>query len=407
METETPREIESLFVTPFTGKLDAIRCNKTEKKSMNGNDEFSSDIMYSNKSENLDNICLEITFNELFFTKDKKDKIENIIVKSRCPKNDKNKMYLSDFLKDENNNSLKLINAKCECFDIHSNEHLNEYYCVFDRQIICENYKLEHLNHNGENYLISKDKYDSFCLKHILKYTYYCISCNQNLCNKCKQLHNNQCEIKEIKSISQCQIKQLKHKIEIAKNDINNINVFIVKALSLCKMPALIKALNIYKNLNCQIIQYAEYILDITIKKQKSNNLNYQILFNFNNLLERFQSPKYDYLEKKENGEFFKELSIFVKDSNNFILKLKFDENDDNDYVIEYNNIEEKVINDNHNIPNGQIKINDIKTIAQDIYLNEPIGNDYLISKSCHYVNHYKEILKKEKSKKKTKKNGN
>ena len=63
--------------------------------------------------------------------------------------------------------------------------------------------------------------------------------------------------------------------------------------------------------------------------------------------------------------------------------------------------------NDNHNIPNGQIKINDIKTIAQDIYLNEPIGNDYLISKSCHYVNHYKEILKKEKSKKKTKKNGN
>ena len=129
--------------------------------------------------------------------------------------------------------------------------------------------------------------------------------------------------------------------------------------------------------------------------------------FNFNYLLERFQSPKYDYLEKKENGEFFKELSIFVKDSNNFILKLKFDENDDNDYVIEYNNIEEKVINDNHNIPNGQIKINDIKTIAQDIYLNEPIGNDYLISKSCHYVNHYKEILKKEKSKKKTKKNGN
>ena len=400
---ETPKEF---VLTPISNKLkDAIRCNKTEKKSMNGNDEFSSDIMYSNKLENLDNICLEITFNELFFTKDKKDKIENIIVKSRCPKNDKNKMYLSDFLKDENNNSLKLINAKCECFDIHSNEHLNEYYCVFDRQIICENYKLEHLNHNGENYLISKDKYDSFCLKHILKYTYYCISCNQNLCNKCKQLHNNQCEIKEIKSISQCQIKQLKHKIEIAKNDINNINVFIVKALSLCKMPALIKALNNYRDLNYQIIHYAEDILDISIKKGKSNDLNYQIIFNFNYLFDRFQSPNYNYLEKKETGEFLKELSKFVKDSNNFILKLKFDENDNS--IIEYNNIEDKIKYDNNDIPNGQVKINDIKDIAKDIYLNEPIGNDYLSSKSCNYVNHYKDIIKKEKKIHEKTKNGN
>ena len=405
MEKETPREIESLFTTPFPKKLDAIRCNKTEKKSINGIDEISSEIMSSIK---LDNICLEITFNELFFTKDKKDKIENIIVKSKCTKKDKNKMYLSDFLEDKNKNSLKLINAKCECFDIHSNENLNEYYCIYDKQIICENYKLEHLDHNGECYLIDKEKYDSFCFEHILKYTYYCISCNKNLCNKCYQLHNKQCEIKEIKPISHCQINQLKQKIGIAKNDINHINLFIVKALSICKMPALIKALNIYKNLNCQIIQYAEDILDITIKKEKSNNLNYQILFNFNYIFERFQSPEYNYLEKKEKGEFLKEFSKFVKDSNNFIVKLKFDENDfDDDTIAEYNNLEEKVDNCHKDIPNGQENINNIKVIAQDIYLDEPIGNDFLSSKSCNFVKHYKDIIKKDKKKNKTKETKN
>ncbi len=402
MESNSPREIESLFITPFPKKLDAVRCNKTEKKSINGIDEISSEIMYSNK---LDETCLEITFNELFFTKDKKDKIENIIVKSKCTKKDKNKMYLSDFLEDKNKNSLKLINAKCECFDIHSNENLNEYYCIYDKQIICENYKLEHLDHNGECYLIDKEKYDSFCFEHILKYTYYCISCNKNLCNKCHQLHNKQCEIKEIKPISQCQINQIKQKIGIAKNDINHINLFIVKALSICKMPALIKALNNYRDLNYQIIQYAEDILDISIKKGKSNDLNYQIIFNFNYLFDRFQSPNYNYLEKKETGEFLKELSKFVKDSNNFILKLKFDENDNS--IIEYNNIEDKIKYDNNDIPNGQVKINDIKDIAKDIYLNEPIGNDYLSSKSCNYVNHYKDIIKKEKKINEKTKNGN
>ena len=64
-------------------------------------------------------------------------------------------------------------------------------------------------------------------------------------------------------------------------------------------MESLIKALNIYKTLNCLIIEYAEEIFDITVNKQKENNLNYQILFNFNYLFERFQSPNYNYLEGK------------------------------------------------------------------------------------------------------------
>ena len=170
-------------------------------------------------------------------------------------------------------------------------------------------------------------------------------------------------------------------------------------------MPALIKALNNYRDLNYQIIHYAEDILDISIKKGKSNDLNYQIIFNFNYLFDRFQSPNYNYLEKKETGEFLKELSKFVKDSNNFILKLKFDENDNS--IIEYNNIEDKIKYDNNDIPNGQVKINDIKDIAKDIYLNEPIGNDYLSSKSCNYVNHYKDIIKKEKKINEKTKNGN
>ena len=81
--------------------------------------------------------------------------------------------------------------------------------------------------------------------------------------------------------------------MKFAKNDIENINSFINNAIKLCKMESLIKALNIYKTLNCLIIEYAEEIFDITVNKQKENNLNYQILFNFDYLFQRFQSPNY------------------------------------------------------------------------------------------------------------------
>ena len=398
---EFQKQKEYIFVTPFSKKRDATRCNKTIKnKIYNGNNE----IIKKSLINKIENDCFEITFNELYLKKDKKNKIENIIIESTCTKKHKNKIYLSDFIKDENQNSLKLINLKCKCYDLHLNDNLNEYYCIYDKQIICENDKIEHLNHNNKNYLIYKNKYDSFCLNDILKYTYYCTLCKVNLCNKCKELHNKKdCKIKEIKFITQCILQQFKHKIEIAKNDIENINSFINNAIKLCKMESLIKALNIYKSLNCLIIEYAEEIFDITVNKQKENNLNYQILFNFDYLFQRFQSPNYKNLKGNNNGIFLKNISKFVKDSKNFILKMDFEDNKkyfltENDKIYKYNNIDEKIIFEIKQ-SNGKINNNNIKYI--ETYFSDDSfdsnENGLNINKSCNFVKHYKYLIKKDK----------
>jgi hypothetical protein len=394
---ETPKEF---VLTPISNKLkDAIRCNKTKINSNNGIEEFSESSL--NK---LENTCLEITFNELYFTKDEKGKIKNIIVHTLCPKKDKFTFYLNDFLEDKENNSLKLKNSKCKCYEFHLKDNLNEYYCIYDNQIICENYKSEHLNHNRKNYLIDKDKYDSFCLIHILKYSYYCSSCKLNLCTTCKEQHNKNCKIEEIKSINQCYLHKLKQKIEIAKNDLLKMNSFISKALSICKMKSLFESLNLHQTLNWLIINYAENILDITIQKQKSSDLNYQILFNFFYLNDRFQNLKFSFNEKNED-EFLRDLSKFVKNPNNFILKLKFeDEINDNENYENYIKNEDKF----SNIPNGQTieKEKDFKIIVEEIYNGNDFNNNFL-SKSCNFVKHYKDLLYKDKEKTKEKKNGN
>ena len=397
---KSQRQKVYLFATPFPKKKDATRCNKTIKNTIyNGNKK----IVKKSLINKLENDCLEITFNELYFKKDKKDKIENIIIESTCTKKHKNKMYLSNFIQDENQNSLKLINLNCECYDLHLNDNLNQYYCVYDKKIICENDKIEHLYHNNKNYLINKNKYDSYCLNDILKYTYFCTFCKVNLCNKCKELHNKKdCNIKEITFITQCILQQFKHKIEIAKNDIENINSYIIKASKLCKMESLIKSLNIYKNLNCLIIQYAEEIFDITLNKQKENNLNYQILFNFNYLFERFQSPNYNYLEGNDNGIFLKNISKFVKDSKNFILNLDFEENKkyfltENDKVDEYDDINEKILE--IKVPNGQSGNKNIKYIETNFSIDsfDSSENGLNINKSCNFVKHYRYLIKKDK----------
>ena len=74
---KSQRQKVYLFATPFPKKKDATRCNKTIKNTIyNGNKK----IVKKSLINKLENDCLEITFNELYFKKDKKDKIKNIII---------------------------------------------------------------------------------------------------------------------------------------------------------------------------------------------------------------------------------------------------------------------------------------------------------------------------------------
>ena len=68
---EFQKQKEYFFVTPFSKKRDATRCNKTIKnKIYNGNNE----IIKKSLINKIENDCFEITFNELYLKKDKKIK---------------------------------------------------------------------------------------------------------------------------------------------------------------------------------------------------------------------------------------------------------------------------------------------------------------------------------------------
>ena len=166
----------------FEKKEDANRCNNLNNNNIKiKNDDFSLELIECEK-----NICFEITYNELFF-KMHRNKIDNLYIKCICPNNHQSIFTLEEYLEDKNKNWKALINSKCICFGLHSLDKLNEYYCALHNKIICENLKEKHQHWNS---LINKNKFDSTCLIHCLKITYFCKNCHLNLCNECKEIHN-------------------------------------------------------------------------------------------------------------------------------------------------------------------------------------------------------------------------
>ena len=306
---------------------------------------------------NINEKCYEIPFQELFFSvqineKTNIKKIDNIYIKLQCPIHlTHNHLILLDwYLKDEDNRN-KFSKIKCICNDSNNQKyHQNLFYCIKDNIFIGNDLYEKHLNHSDyENFLIEKEKFDSFCKFHNSKINKFCSICNQNLCNDCLEFHkkkhinkinNNENFIKELyNEINDCDEKLFNNKIKEANNFFKKMNDKIRFVISNCQNKSLINDIKQYVNLNTLMFIYLKEVYHFYKENNEHNNLNYQIIFNFKKIFQQFSLPKI--FECYENGA--KHLKLFkdyINNINNFILKideLNYDKDDFNEKENQFN----------------------------------------------------------------------
>lgn len=302
-------------------------------------------------SSNLNEKCYEIPFQELYYTvqineKTKIKKIDNIYIKLQCPIHLKhnNFILLDTFLKDEDNRN-KFSKIKCIC----NNEKINHqklYYCIKDKIFLGEHLYEQHINHSDfENYLIDKEKFDSYCKFHNSKINKYCSICKKNLCNQCveihkknhlKQLNNNEVFIKEFyNEINNCNV--FNNRIKEANNFFKKMNQIFNFVISICQNKSLMNDIKKYININSLMFNYLKEVYYFYNEGFENNNLNYQIIFNYKNILQKFSIPKiFECYET--NAKYIKLFKDYINDINNYILKIDEKNNEKYESIEEDNN---------------------------------------------------------------------
>ena len=269
---------------------------KAEKKQLyfmyNGtsitNDESTFDEIanYEDKKRNKMNILV----NELEFKDDIKNKQSDIIIKSKniiCPKCNENikfnidnyninlfecknkhniDLFLDEFDASQNINISKIICQNCKNYN-KGNVHDNVFYrcnsCKINLCPICFS------NHDKKHNLINYDDKNYICEEHNKIYISYCEECRENLCLFCEPNHkgHNIIHFGEFipdKNHINNKLKQLKEKIDVLKNDVNDI---------ITKLNKFMKNLDVYYSINENIIN-----------NYNQDKINCEILNNINNI---------------------------------------------------------------------------------------------------------------------------
>ena len=333
--------------------METPRNNNTDYFFKNINQKTNKNILRClGDSFNLNEQCYEIPFQELFFSfqineKTNIKKIDNLYIKLQCPIHlTHNHLILLDwFLKDEDNRN-KFSKIKCICKNNNNQEfHQKLFYCIKDKIFLGNHLYEEHLNHSEyENYLIEKEKFDSFCKSHNAKINKFCSICNKNLCNQCLEYHkhkekinNNENFIKDFyNEITDCENKIFNNKIKEAKNFFKKMDDTINYVNSICQNKGLIDDINKYINLNSLMFKYLNEVYYFYNERNKNNNLNYQIVYNLKKIFEQFSIPKI--FECYENNvNYLKLFKKYINNVNNFILKIE--ELSDDDFNDEENKL--------------------------------------------------------------------
>ena len=139
-----------------------------------------------------------------------------------CENGHIDEINLEDYLYN-NNNSINKIDC-FECKKKQENDFLNFYYCISCEQILCNNCIINH--RNDFHQVIFLSKYDSTCLEHNQSFSHYCKNCQKNICNICLKNHNNH----NLILLSDEFLNNIKNKINNI-NELKNIKDEIISGL--------------------------------------------------------------------------------------------------------------------------------------------------------------------------------
>ena len=185
---------------------------------------------------------------------------------------------------------------------------LNMFYCYEIKKIYCNECKLKNPNYKYINLI----KFDSFCLNHSNKYTYFCKKCMKNLCKIClkEHLHNNY--IYKQKFLS----NNFKNKIN---SEINNL-INKIEELEKIKID-IVKYLNEFIELNKNEIIFYQNIYSTFIFEENQKNLNCNVIENLKTIKIKFSNKC---IEKILNsGNKLLDLIKNIKLGNNILTNIK------------------------------------------------------------------------------------
>ena len=229
----------------------------------------------------------------------------DIIVKSKC----RNNHYYCESLKSFNFINNDEIFFRCVNCEIKFSIGYN--YCFHCNILICDECGVKH-KRIKKHKIYKFPGFEVICFEHLLKFSFFCETCEINLCNKCKELHN------------------LNHKIILlsnlllTQNEIMNYQkkIFLFKE-KLFKVKEEKKLSYIYVYLNELQILFANKILNMYFFYKQTKNICFEIINNLKkimnsiNLIEKYNNQ----INHIENYIYSQILNI---DFSNYIVKKLF-----------------------------------------------------------------------------------
>ena len=325
-----------------------------------------------------------ISFASISITKENDDFFTNLT----CEKDHEEKIPINSFINDYQNYNIK------ECPQCHLKQHVNHiYYCFSCKEKICIKCKEGHAKkmnkkNTNEHLIESIVIKDRKCKHHQYKLNeYYCQNCKKYLCKECLKIGHFNHNINNL----YVNIDKIKHilKAFISKQEeINNLELSAFNKL-------VVKAKNCFEE-KCKYDKIISNIKRNILRAYENNKDNYHCKKNLNLISKSF------YNKNKYNSafpEFAKEFGIIVNDNyskeENKEKKIKEKNiansiNDKNDIFRENNYPNEKQkIKEGNNIPTLGIitnKNNDsFKSLSHSIKLNKL---------EINYITHYNLIHK-------------
>ena len=228
-------------------------------------------------------------------------------IEYRCRNNHMGEITINKYYKEIENNSIyKMICKYCEKLDE------NMKYCYECKDSFCSKKEcVEKHNKNNHNKIDFIDYFDKICVEHLKDQELYCETCKLNICVDCPTIHYKH-RVIEIEELDEEIIEKIKNEIkEIEKERkeiIEKINNYI---------SDLNKKLNDFKKNSQLEIKFIKDCL-YSYKLKNENNLNYEVIYNLQNL--KLKKLSIDIPEFEINNNI---LEDFELDMN------KIEENDD------------------------------------------------------------------------------
>ena len=205
---------------------------------------------------------------------------DEIKIQSRCQKGHYNIEKIEEFY----NRNLFNPEIKCSIENEYLKNNNDFYYCNDCNIFVCPKHFKEHQHNNT----ILINQIDNYCIEHKNKFTSFCKKCSINLCDNCKLNHLNHNLINlDIYKLNIKTIEEYENKINKIERNLNDFFIKVKKIYEEFERYQInvINSIIRYRNINKIQINLCKDLIEKYKTMNNENILNYEIIENIKNIL--------------------------------------------------------------------------------------------------------------------------